>query len=82
MEKEYSIYGIRYEEWEGNRVNAVCSAESSEEAISILEKALKDKGHEEERIEKIHFSIKIKETEFKTSKKGMIFGYDFIKGFL
>lgn len=77
---KYYIYGIMYKELAGKRVNAVCSAESHEEAKSILEKALKDKGREDDWIKEMNPLIT--ETEFKTSKKGIIFGYDFRFGYL
>jgi len=74
--EEYNIYGILYKDFLGRKVGAAVSAESDKEAIRILEKAVVDgKGYKRM---KGNLDAETMDTRFKTSKKGLVFGYDFL----
>jgi hypothetical protein len=74
-EKEYTIYGIIYMDRTKNNAIATVSANSGKEACSLLEKAIKDYyGYRDN--EKLDMQPVAYETKFKTSDKGLIFGYD------
>jgi hypothetical protein len=70
---KYVIFGILYEDVGGNQATAVVSEKSGTEAISLLEKALEDRGDPNWRLNSNPIA---KVTGFKTSRKGIIFGYD------
>jgi hypothetical protein len=71
---EYPIYGILYDDAVGDRSVALSAAESNEEAVGMLEKALVEgKGYERM---KGDLNAEVIDTGFKTSKKGLIFGFD------
>lgn len=70
----YTIYGIFYvDPWLNKNTTATVSAENSEEAIGLLEKSLNGMG---EMITKNDLNAVAEDTGYKTSKKGMIYGYD------
>ena len=71
---EYNIYGILYDDVTKQRTHATVAAESDEEGIGMLEKSLVDgKGYE---FMKGSLNAEAMDTGFKTSKKGIVFGYD------
>jgi hypothetical protein len=74
IKKEYTIYGILYDGSMGERVTATVAAGSDTEALSMLEKSLiEDKGYEKM---KGDLNPEITDTGFKTSRQGLIFGFD------
>lgn len=70
-EEEYNIYGVLYTDKLDDRASVVISAKSEKEAVSILEEAVRGVGHMNSNL-----NPDITDTGFKTSKKGLIFGYD------
>jgi len=71
---DFDIYRTIYD-FRGTKSFAVCSAESDKEAVSVLEKALvEDKGYSLYQVKPLN--VNITKTDFKSSKKGLIFGYD------
>lgn len=74
IKKEYSVYGILYDNDIKQRSVAVAAEESGEQAINLLEKALVEgKGYEHMKGQLDADAI---DTGFKCSKKGLIFGFD------
>lgn len=77
---EYNIYGLIYKDAFENETVAVFAAESDKEAIGMLEESLiKDKGYE---YLKNRLDAKAIKTDYKASKKGIVFGYDSLSGSL
>ncbi len=70
---EYPIYGLFYKDGFATNAIATCAAESSEEAIEMLEKGLleKDMSFLRGPLDTI-----AEDTGYKTSKKGIIYAYD------
>lgn len=74
MAEEYTIYSILYRNIVGEKSGAVVSAESDKEAISLLETSLEEKRGIN--VGLLLSKMIVLETEFRTSKKGIVFGYD------
>lgn len=70
MTEEYTIYGVYYVDRFENKTFAVIAAESDKNAISLLEQAVQPS------LRGTNFDPVAEETRFKTSKKGIVFGYD------
>ena len=74
MKKEYTIYGILYYDDIKQHTLAVVAEESGGQAINLLEKALVEgKGYEHMKGQLDADAI---DTGHKSSKKGLIFGFD------
>jgi hypothetical protein len=73
-EAKYTVYGILYDDDIKQRSLAVVAEESDEKAINELERALVEgRGYEHM---KGQLNAEAMDTGFKTSKKGLIFGFD------